>query len=245
MLESGPFNPVVYWPHVVLGTSSILFAVIAIGSRKGGRQHRQSGWFFTLAMSVAAITAIAFSFVRFAPPALFSSAVVLYGTSMAILSLRQREGVLRLLQAGMLVVPVMIALAAIAAAAAAALIPTPPEVEVPFVIRLTLSVLALAVAALFAALAIGDFRFLGSGEASRARRYRRHALRMALAVTEVVRAPLISFGPPLGAEGLLSFPVYFFGPFVLIPVIYFLAMPDWLKSEGNDRGPPLPGIVAD
>ena len=245
MLESDPFNPFVYWPHVVLGVSSILFAAIAIGSRKGSKRHRQSGLVFAVAMSVAAVTAITFSFIRLAPPALFSAVVVLYGISMAILTLYRREGALRLLQAGMSVVPVVIALGALAAAAAAALIPPPPDVEVSLAMRLTISALALTVASSFAALAIGDFRFLRAAQPSRARRFRRHALRMSLAVTEVVRAPLISFGPPLGAEGFLSFPVYFFGPFLLIQAIYFLAMPDWLKFEGDDRDLPLPGFVAE
>jgi hypothetical protein len=105
MLESNPFNPLVYWPHVVLGISSIAFALIAIGSRKGGQRHRQAGRLFAITMSIAALTAAAFSFVR--------------------------------------------------------------------------------------------------------------------------------FGPPLGADGLLSFPVYFFGPFFLIPAIYFLAMPQWLKAANG------------
>lgn len=244
MLGSDPFSPFVYWPHVVLGISSILFAAIAIGSRKGSKQHRQSGLAFAIAMSVAALTAIAFSFVRLAPPALFSSAVVLYGTSAAILTLRQREGALYALQIGMLIVPFAIALGALAAAAAAVLITPPPGVEMPLAIRLIISALALAAASLFAALALGDFRFLRTVQPSKVRRYRRHALRMSLAVTEVLRAPLISFGPPLGAEGLLSFPVYFFGPFLLIPAIYFLAMPTWLKPEDHDPGSPLPGSVA-
>jgi hypothetical protein len=245
MLESGPFNPFVYWPHVVLGISSVFFAAIAIGSRKGSKQHRQSGWVFAVAMSVAAITAIAFSFVRFAPAAIFSSAVVLYGTGMAILTLRRREGALRLAQATIAIVPIAIALAALAAAAAAVLIPPPPDLGVSLAMQLAVGGLALAVAILFAGLAIGDFRFLRAAQPSKARHYRRHALRMALAVTEVLRAPLISFGPPLGAEGLLSFPVYFFGPFLLIPAIYFLAMPDWLKSGNRDGNSPMSVFVAE
>lgn len=232
MLESSPFNPLVYWPHVVLGISSIAFAFIAIGSRKGGQRHRQAGRLFAITMSIAALTAAAFSFVRFAPPALFSAVVALYGIGMAVLSLRRRDGALRRLEVSLSVVPALIALVA-AIAAVMALLPPPPGVEVPLFMRLTMSSLSLAVAILFAALAFGDVRFLRSATPTRSRRYRRHAMRMALAVTEILRAPLISFGPPLGADGLLSFPVYFFGPFFLIPAIYFLAMPQWLKAANG------------
>ncbi|MBI1402813.1 MAG: hypothetical protein GC147_06345 [Porphyrobacter sp.] len=245
MLESDPFSPLVYWPHVVLGITSVFFAAIAIAVRKGSARHRQAGWAFSAAMSVAAVTAIAFSFVRFAPPALFSSSVVLYGVGAGVLSLRRREGSLRLLQRALSFVPILIALAALAAAAALALVPPPPEVEVPLPLLIAGPLLFLAVAALFAALARGDFRFLREQTPGKPRRYRRHALRMALAVTEVVRAPLISFGPPLGEDGILSFPVYFFGPFFLIPLIYFLAMPAWLKSGEAGGEPQLSGLAAE
>ena len=35
MLDPGDFNPLIYWPHVVLGMSSAFFALGAVFSRKG------------------------------------------------------------------------------------------------------------------------------------------------------------------------------------------------------------------
>lgn len=228
MLDPDPFSPLAYWPHVILGISSILFAVLALSYPKGSRNHRWSGLAFFITMSVAAITAIAFSFVRLAPAALFSCAVVFYGLGTAVLSLRKREGFLRALQYALPLIAVLITFASLAAGATAVF--ALPEAPVPFPVRALIAFLALLVGVFFASLAIGDFRFLRDPAPEKTRRYRRHGFRMAIAATETIRAPFISFGPPLGADGLLSFPVYFFGPFLLVPLIYYLAMPAWVRS---------------
>lgn len=234
MLESDPFNPLVYWPHVVLGIGSVFAVLFAVFSAKGSKLHRTSGIVFSFAMGVAAITAVLFSVWRFAPPALFSSISVLYGIGMGILSLRARSGGWRALQRLLVILPFVLGLVGIAAVASLFF------QDLPVGIRLLAGTAASMVVVFFLSLVWKDIAFLRTGETDRFRRLRRHALRMAIAGAEVVRAPLLSFGPPIGAEGALSFPLYFFGPFLLIPLIYYLAMPTWVKRrDGKSQRAPL------
>lgn len=225
MLESDPFNPLVYWPHVVLGISSVFAVLAAIFSAKGSPLHRKAGITFSVAMGVAATTAILFSFWRFAPNALFSSFTVAYGIGMGILSLRPRAGGWRVAQWLLVIIPIMATLFALIGIASLF------AAQLPLPLLATGIALSSSVAIFFAVLAWKDIAFLRGGDADRFDRLRRHALRMAVAGAEVVRAPLMSFGPPIGPDGALTIPLYFFGPFLLIPLIYFLAMPNWVKRR--------------
>ena len=230
-MEPGPFHPLVYWPHVVFGILSIALALVAIFAAKGSRLHRRSGQLFAAFMGIAAITAILFSIVRFAPPALFSAFSVLYGIGMGILSLRVRRGGWKILQSVLPIIPLAMALLGVAALASLYLSPEP----MPLALKLVMTIIVGAVIVFFGWLFVGDIKFLRAPAPDRLRRFKRHALRMAVAAAETVRAPLISFGPDLGPDGALSFPVYFFGPFLLIPLIYYLAMPGWVKKGEEAR----------
>lgn len=105
MLESAPFSPLVYWPHVVLGIGSAIAVLVAVLAPKGSRLHRRSGLLFAFAMGVAALTAISFSFVRFAPNALFSSVTVLYGIGAGVLALRARKRIWRGMEFALAAIP--------------------------------------------------------------------------------------------------------------------------------------------
>lgn len=220
MLDPGEFNPIVYWLHVVLGFGSAGFALLALVSSKGGIWHRRSGLFFSVSMGIAAVTALVFFAEAPAPPVLISSLAALYGIGMAILSLKQRSGLWKVVQWALVLVPSLLALLYMAYIGFALTIP-----EVP----LYLAVLGPAAGVIFGAMAWGDIRFLRTSQPDKSRRLKRHAIRMALVAVEVVRAPAISFGPPFMGDA--TFDLYSFGPFLLIPLVYFLAMPDWLKRD--------------
>ena len=75
-----------------------------------------------------------------------------------------------------------------------------------------------------------DVQFLRATEVDRARRLRGHAFCMTLVCLEVLRAPLQSFGPRiLGEEN--SFQFYAFVPYILLPLIVWLAMLAWPKAR--------------
>jgi hypothetical protein len=176
-------------------------------------------------MSIAAISAVAFSFVRLSPLALISAISVAYGIGAGILALRARKGIWKRVEKALAVVPIALALAfaALLLLGVASGQPIPP-----FAI-----IVGVLVVAIFAYLFWSDIRYLRNNEVSPFDRFRRHAARMALAAAETVRAPLISFGPPIFGE--LTGAIYFVGPFLLIPLIYYGAMPLWVKRGELQR----------
>ncbi len=221
MFDPGPLNPLAYWLHVVLGFSTVVFALLALSSRKGGQLHRRAGQVFAVAMIVAALTAMQFfAVIGPAPPVAVSALSAIYCIGMAILSVRHRTGWQRALQWAMILIPVAIALLYVAFIAFAFIFP-----EVP----LYLAILGPLAATIYAVMAWSDWKFMRSASVSKSQRARRHGLRMAVACVEVVRAPAISFGPQFLGEA--TFDLYSFGPYLLVPVFYFLALPDWLKQE--------------
>ena len=232
-LES--FKAFVYWPHVILGISSAFAVLAAIFSAKGGTLHKTAGLTFSITMSVAAVTALMFSLWNFAPAAIFSGLSVIYGIGMATLSLRERSSGWRAFQWALLVLPLGLGLFGIVAFASLFI------QDLPTSLRLMAGIPASMVTIFFLSLAWRDFRFMRASQIDRTRRLHRHALRMAIAAAEVVRAPLLSFGVPIGLDGSGAFLLYFFGPFLLIPLIYFFAMPAWVKRrEAATLGRPLP-----
>ncbi|MEM6584367.1 MAG: hypothetical protein AAF692_01295 [Pseudomonadota bacterium] len=58
MLDPGEFDPTLYWLHVVLGFSTVVFVILALASQKGSALHRRSGQLFSIGMRVAALTAL-------------------------------------------------------------------------------------------------------------------------------------------------------------------------------------------
>lgn len=220
-MSPGPFSPFLYWPHVLLGISSVALVLIAIFSAKGSRLHRKSGKYFSIFMGVAAVTAIYFAAVQGGAPApIVSAAVALYGIGAAWLTLRKRQGTLLALQHGLVLIPIGLALFALFPIVGAGLEGLDRLLEnVPIFLPFVL---------LFTFIAWGDIQYLRSPQDDRFRQFKRHALRMAVVASEVVRAPLMSFGPDLGA---ITFPLYFMGPFWIIPLVYFFAMPKWVKNS--------------
>ena len=227
-MSPGPYSPFIYWPHVVLGIASVFLVIVAIFAAKGSKLHRQTGRFFAIFMGIAAITAIGFAIVRTAPAPIISSLIAIYSIGAGWLTLRKRSGPGLWLQRILVLVPVLLTIFVLGNIVGGAN---------QGVAALVFGIIILGpLAALFALMAWGDIRYLRSEQDDRFRQFRRHALRMAVAASEVLRAPLMSFGPPLGA---LTFPVYFVGPFLLVPLIYFLAMPRWIK-EREQRRPNMP-----
>ncbi len=220
-MDPGPYHPLLFWPHVFLGISSVLFALVAIFAPKGSLLHRSAGQTFAIFMGAAAVSAIYFGFVRQAPAPIISAFIALYGIGAGILTLRARNGGWRALQWLLILIPAAIALSTIAQVVGGIVAAGLPAllVGLPF----------LAFAVFFAALAWGDVAYLRARPDDRFRQFRRHALRMALVATETVRAPFMSFGPPLFGNQQATFAIYFFGTLVLLPIIYYFAMPDWVR----------------
>lgn len=212
------FEQTNYIAHLVLGVGAAVAAVVALASAKGGRVHRWAGWVFAAGMAVAALTAWLFMIAAPLPLAMIQATFALYGLGTALLAInphwrgarageRALLGVLALVMAGIAAVSVRFALAG-----------------TPFF---------LAPAAFFAILAyfaVLDVRWLRRGSTvTRLDRVRRHALRMALVVSETVRAPTITFADDLG----LPIPAIVFGSFLLVPLIYFAFTPQARRAAAR------------
>ncbi len=223
--EAGPAYAYTYYAHAAIGFGAAALGLVALVSRKSGVWHRRAGQVFIAAMTFAAVTALYFFATRVpGPPVLMSALVSLYGMGMAILSLKPRTGGWFALQVGLVAVPFLVGLIHFASIAAAIYVPQIP---------IYLVFLAPFAGALFLIVGWRDIQFLRAGEVDRGRRLRRHAFRMALVCLEVVRAPLQSFGPRfLGEEN--SFQFYAFAPYILLPLILWLAVPAWLKARAPE-----------
>lgn len=229
-MEPGPYHPLIYWPHVAFGIFTALVVLVPILSRKGSTLHRQSGRLFVIAMAIAAVSALYFSSINFVPPAILSAITALYAIGAAILTLRARVGWRKHLEWALLFVPLLLFLFTLASLAMAMGAPERPPVVV-------IVVFATVMFGFYGWLAWGDLAYLRAKDVSKIRRYRRHAVRMAIVATEVVRAPLMSFGPQFLGE--LTGSLYMFGPYALVPLIYYGAMPTWVKSSEEARAAKL------
>ena len=212
-----PFDPVSYVSHVGLGLAAALAAILALAVRKGGRLHRRAGWVYVAAMVVAALTAWVFMIARPLPLAMIQATVCLYALATGILALNPhwrgaRAGEIFLLGLLCLVMAGVAATAARLYAAGSPLFPAP--------------LVMLAILAYFAML---DLRYLGMAAVPRLARVRRRALRMALAVSETVRAPAITLADDLA----LPVPAIVFGSFLLVPAIYFGFAPRTARRSAN------------
>lgn len=231
-MEPGPYSPPIFWAHVVLGIAAAVIILIPLLAQKGSRLHRKSGQIFALGMAVAAVSALYFSTLRFAPPAILSAVTALYAMGTAVLVLRERTGWRRTLQRSLPLLPWLMILFTVAMVVMAMSFDSPPEQRIFF--------------ALFGVIMVGfnlwliwlARRFGRISAPSKLDRYRRHGLLMAVVATEVVRAPLMSFGPPFLGPNTTA--LYMFGPYMLIPLIYFATLPGWVKKGG--RRPRRPAI---
>ncbi|HEX6218861.1 MAG TPA: hypothetical protein VFZ35_06265 [Sphingomicrobium sp.] len=203
--------------HLVLGFGAAAAAIVALAAGKGSRLHRRAGWVFVTGMSIAALTAWLFMIARPLPLAMIQATTALYALGTAILAINPHWRNARSAEWALFALICFIMLGVVATG-----------------VRLYLSGAALFVAPIVFLLILGyfallDVRYLRSGAVSRIDRVRRHALRMALAVSETVRAPMLTFADELG----LPFPAIVFGSFLLIPLIYFAFAP---KPKYSDKG---------
>ncbi|MGN3974951.1 hypothetical protein [Tsuneonella sp. SYSU-LHT278] len=218
-MMTGTIDQLVHLAHLVLGFGAGAAALVALTVRKGGRVHRWAGWTFVGGMTVAAITAWLFMIARPLPLAMFEATVALYALGTAILALNPRWRGARLAEIALLGVLLLVMLAVAVVG-----------------VRLTLSGAGIGPAPLvllliFTYFAMLDVRWLRRGTIERIDRVRRHALRMALAVSETVRAPTITFADDLG----LPVPAIVFGTFALVPLIYFAFAPQARRAAAALR----------
>ncbi|MCT2560008.1 hypothetical protein N0B51_13575 [Tsuneonella sp. YG55] len=218
-MAASAIDQLVHLAHLVLGFGAGAAAIVALAVSKGGRVHRWAGWTFTGGMTVAAITAWIFMIARPLPLAMFEATVALYALGTAVLALNPRWRWARAGEVALLgvLLLVMLAVAVVGGRlmlAGAGVGPAP-----------------LVLFAVFAYFAVLDVRWLRRAAIPKVDRVRRHALRMALAVSETVRAPLITFADDLG----LPVPAIVFGTFALVPLIYFAFAPQARKAAAVVR----------
>ncbi|MGQ0588607.1 MAG: hypothetical protein ACT4N8_03615 [Sphingosinicella sp.] len=204
-----PFDLLTHVLHLALGFGAAGAAVVALSARKGGRLHRRAGWVFAAGMLIAAVTAWLFMIARPLPLAMIEATIALYALGTAILALHPRWRGARTGEWALFALLCLVMLGIGATAVRLHLAGT-PLIVAPAAFFVIL--------AYFAAL---DLRYLRAREVARLDRVRRHALRMALAVSETVRAPTITFADELG----LPIPAIVFGSFLLVPLIYFAFAP--------------------
>ena len=220
--DAGQAYAVTYYAHAAIGFAAAGMALVALTSRKGGVWHRRSGQLFLFAMGFAALSALYFVVTRIpAPPVLIGALMSIYAMAMAVLSLKPQTGAWFIAQVASAAIPFLLGLFYFSYIAAAIMVPGVPGY---------VGVLGPMAGVLFLAIGWKDVGFLRASKVDRPRRLRRHGFRMALVCTQVVSAPLQSFGPLfLGEEH--SFQFYAFAPFLLVPLIVWLATPAWLKAD--------------
>ena len=209
--------------HVVLGFGAALAAVIALAAGKGSRWHRWSGWAFAAGMLVAALTTFGFMPEDFRPLAVIQACTAIYALGTAILALNPHWPSARMGEWALFVFLLLIMLGIVATGvilwrSGGGIAPGP--------------VAFFAILAFFAAL---DVRYLRRAKVPHPDRLRRHALRMAMVVSETVRAPLLTFADDLS----IPFPVIVFGTFLLVPLIYVAFTPAILRGNYTLKESPL------
>ncbi|MEL6188470.1 MAG: hypothetical protein AAFU79_27930, partial [Myxococcota bacterium] len=178
-------------------------ALLALAATKGARLHVRSGRVYAFGMIVASLSALTFAAIRFSPPVLFDSLLMLYALSTALLAHQAPSAAVRFLETLFTGVGVLATLALTAAGVA-------------FATQGSLNVVPAGLHALiFGSLVVGDFRFRRRDRATE--RHHRHLVRMAWAVAIGAYAPLFTFREVFG---LGSMTVYFvgmsLGPIILL-----------------------------
>jgi hypothetical protein len=228
-----PFDPVVYFLHTILGTTGVIAAVVALSAIKGSKFHIRAGWIFSALVLVAAFTAMMFSATRLSPPAIVSSLFVIGLVLGAILALRPRNTGVRW---GERLAVALLGIAFLAQFVGALLPfldwlgllpPPPPSVNLP-VLTTAGYISGVAFVGVYAliilAFLVSDFRFLRlKGGERQAQGFRRHLSRMAFAFAIAVHAPIVSLAGNFGlASSAAANFGFFYGPFVVYPIIMYL-----------------------
>ena len=197
-----PFDPIVYFMHIILGGLGIVGAIAALSVIKGSKFHIWAGRIFVFAAFVAALTAIIFSAVRFSGPAIASSVMTFSALGAALLALKPKT---KLVFSGEIITTVLMGLALLWI-----LFGTIMSLQT----GRWLQPLIYLIFPLF--MFIGDIRFLRKPNEQRvSAKLPRHYSRMGFAFAVAVHAPIVSFGNDLGIPPLVAF----FGPLLIWPAI--------------------------
>lgn len=203
MFDPGPLDPISHASHVITGFAALVVAAVALAARKGGRVHIVSGRIFVAAMLIASFTALFFMFTEFQAPARDAALLAIYSIGSGYLTLQRPTAAVRTAGYLLTAMGVFALLLMVAGAVEAIRIGSP-------------LILAFAtLGAFFTILIVGDIRYFRTTAPSRAQTIRRHRHRMAWGVAIAVQAPLVTFNEQLG----VPFPIAFFAPFLLVPVI--------------------------
>lgn len=216
---AAPYSPIVYFLHTIIGTLGVLLAFVALAQQKGNTAHRRSGWGFTIAAGVAAVTAIVFSTTEPSPLSIASSLMVLGLVWGAVLALRPLSGRVRAAEWGATVLVtlswlILVLVGTFGILIVAGIAPAPPGVEKPPLWVVMMPVLYAFFPTYFL---IDDRRFRRRGGDRRPVAFTRHLSRMAFALAIAVHAPIVSFADDLGLNPMLAF----FGPFIIWPIVLY------------------------
>ena len=160
-------------------------------------------------MVVAALTTLTFMPGNFRPLAVIQACTALYGLGMALLALNPQWSWTRLAEWNVFAFLLLI-MAGVAVTGTSLALAGRPTALGPLAFFIILTFFAVL-----------DWKYLHAGDVGRLDRYKRHALRMVLVVSETVRAPLLTFANDLS----IPFPVIVFGSFLLVPLVYVVFAP--------------------
>ena len=203
MFDPDPFNPVVYYAHLIIGSIGLLGALLALFARKGSALHKLGGRTFIFGATVAALSALIFVLTNFAAPPVVNAATALIGLATAVLALRQPTKSVRIAEyvfSAMLFVLILWFLSFALPALKAGRIGIVAPLTVLFVTGLFL---------------IGDIRFFLQPAMRAARAVRRHMSRMLWTLALAVRAPLFELRDDWG----IPTPLVLIGPLLLSGIL--------------------------
>jgi hypothetical protein len=201
-----PFHPIAYFLHAVLGMAGILGAILALTFAKGSSRHILAGRIFGAAATVAAVTAIVFSFTTFAPMAIASAALMLSVVGSAILAHRSKSPAVsageRLTTALMAFVLLWLLYGVVISVPLGGYLWIPP----------------LIFALVSAIFMVNDIRYIRLSDAGRkSKGLRRHFSRMAFAFAIAIHEPIVVFSDDLSLPPIIAY----YGPLIIWPVVYF------------------------
>ncbi len=203
MFDPGPLDPISHASHVITGFAALAVAAVALAARKGGRAHIISGRIFVAAMLIASVTALIFMFTEFQAPARDAALLAIYSIGSGYLTLQRPTAAVKTAGYLLTAIGVFALLLMIAGAIEAIRIGSP------------LIIAFVTLGAFFLILIVGDVRYFRTKAPSRVQTIRRHRHRMAWGVAIAIQAPLVTFNAQLG----IPFPVAFFAPFLLVPIV--------------------------
>ena len=202
-----PFHPVAYFLHAMLGMAGILGAILALAFAKGSSRHILAGRIFGVAATVAAVTAIIFSFTTFAPMAIASAALMLSVVGSAILAHRSNSAAVaagEFVTTGLMAFVLLWLLYGVVIS-----VPLGGLLWIPPLIFALLSAIFL----------FNDIRYMRLSDAGRkSKRLRRHFSRMAFAFAIAIHEPIVVFSDDLSLHPGIAY----YGPLIIWPAIYIL-----------------------